>query len=258
MTGPPVFLVPHTHWDREGYLPFEGFRDKLVEMMDGLIELLDRDPRFAHFHLDGQTAMIDDYFEVRPEREGDIRRLARAGRISVGPWFTQMDEFLVSGESLIRNLEWGLARARDLAGEERMPKAGYLPDQFGHVGQMPQILRSHGIEHAVVWRGVPAAIDRSTFRWESPDGSRVLAEYLPFGYSLGASLSGCRDAGELMTALEQAMGLLEPMSVRDRLLVTVGSDHHVPPAQLGPLLEEVRRDNGVGASLGSINGFLNG
>jgi len=253
-----VVLVPHTHWDREWYLPFEAFRDKLVEMMDGLIELLDRDARFAHFHLDGQTAMIDDYPQVRPERERDIRRLAQAGRISVGPWFTQMDEFLVSGESLIRNLEWGLARARDLAGEVRMPLAGYLPDQFGHVGQMPQILRSHGIEHAVVWRGVPAAIDRTTFRWESPDGSWVLAEYLPFGYSLGASLSACQTADDLRTALDQAMGLLQPMSVRDSLLVTVGSDHHVPPAQLGPLLEEVRRDDDLDASIGSINGFLTG
>jgi alpha-mannosidase len=254
----PVFLVPHTHWDREWYLPFEAFREQLVAMMDGLIELLDRDPRFAHFHLDGQTAMIDDYLEVRPDREADLRRLARAGRISIGPWFTQMDEFLVSGESLIRNLEWGLARARDLAGEGRMPMAGYLPDQFGHIGQMPQILRSLGIGHAVVWRGVPATIDRTTFKWESPDGSWVLAEYLPFGYSVGASLSACRDAEELTTALGQAVSLLEPMCVRDRLLITVGSDHHVPPASLAPLLEQVRRDDAIDAAIGSISGFLDG
>jgi len=149
--------------------------------VDGLIELLDGDPRFAHFHLDGQAAMIDDYLAVRPEREADVRRLARAGRISVGPWFTQMDEFLASGESLIRNLEWGLARARDLAGAEPADAIGYLPDQFGHVGQMPQILSNAGARRAVVWRGVPSAIDRTTFMWESPDGSSVIAEYLAFG-----------------------------------------------------------------------------
>src|SRR5438067_19134 len=133
-----LFLVPHTHWDREWYLPFEAFRERLVEMMDGLIELLDHEPRFAHFHLDGQTAMIRDYLDVRPEREPDIQRLARAGKLSVGPWFTQMDEFLVSGESLVRNLEWGLADTRDLAGLEPTEAIGYLPDQFGHVAQMPQ------------------------------------------------------------------------------------------------------------------------
>src|SRR5919201_1579494 len=100
-----VFLVPLTHWDREWYEPFEGFLARLIQMMDTLIELAGADPPLAHFHLDGQTAMIDDYLAVRPERREDIERLAREGRISVGPWFTQMDEFLTSGESMIRNLE---------------------------------------------------------------------------------------------------------------------------------------------------------
>src|SRR5207237_964587 len=193
------------------------------------IDLLDRDPRFVHFHLDGQTAMIDDYLEVRPEREADIRRLARDGRISVGPWFTQMDEFLVSGESLIRNLEWGLARARDLAGATPADAIGYLPDQFGHVGQMPQILSNAGGHRAVVWRGVPSAIDRTTFRWEAPDGSSVVAEYLAFGYSLGAFIGRCETLEELGGALDQARSTLEPYAVRDRLLMTVATDPGSPP-----------------------------
>src|SRR5204863_5640567 len=110
---------------------------------DALIATLDAEDGFAHFHLDGQMAMVDDYLEVRPEREPDVRRLASEGRISLGPWYTQMDEFLVSGESLVRNLETGLRRARELG---RPLLVGYLPDQFGHVGQMPQILRMAGIE----------------------------------------------------------------------------------------------------------------
>ena len=69
-----ITLVPHTHWDREWYAPFDEFRERLVAMMDTLIEL--GNAGFPHFHLDGQTAMIDDYLAVRPEREADIRRLA--------------------------------------------------------------------------------------------------------------------------------------------------------------------------------------
>ena len=53
---------------------------------------------------------------------------------------------------------------------------------------MPQILRQAGIDTAVVWRGVPAAIDSHSFEWESPDGSSVRAEYLPYGYGNGAYL----------------------------------------------------------------------
>jgi alpha-mannosidase len=249
-----IFVVPHTHWDREWYAPFDEFLERLVEMMDTLIEVLDSEPGFSHFHLDGQAAMIDDYLAVRPEREPDVRRLARAGRISVGPWFTQMDEFLVSGESLVRNLEWGIARARDLAG--RMPPAGYLPDQFGHIGQMPQILRGAGIERAVVWRGVPASIDKTAFWWDSPDGSRVLAEYLAHGYFVGWWLSQSKDAEELSGHLAGAVQQLESMSARDRLLVTVGSDHHVPAAKLPPLLEEVNLTAEVPARMASLADYL--
>jgi hypothetical protein len=249
-----VWLVPHTHWDREWYLPFEGFLARLVEMMDGLIELLDREPRFAHFHLDGQAAMIDDYLAVRPQREADVRRLAGEGRLSVGPWFTQMDEFLVSGESLIRNLEWGLARSRQFGAQP--PSAGYLPDQFGHVGQMPQILRAFGIGRAVVWRGVPSAIDRTAFWWEAPDGSRVLAEYLAFGYGLGLRLGRAEDEESLAQELRRAVDLLKPISPRDRLLVTVGSDHEGPAAKLPPVLEAAGLRAGVRPRIGSIAEYL--
>jgi hypothetical protein len=212
VTPTRVFLVPLTHWDREWYEPFEGFLARLVEMMDHLLELADANPPLAHFHLDGQSAMIDDYLALRPERKGDIEWLAREGRISVGPWFTQMDEFLTSGESMIRNLEWGTARARGL-GTEPVP-AGYLPDQFGHIGQMPQILANAGIDKAVVWRGVPSAIDKTAFWWESPDGSRVLAEYLVFGYGFGGWLYQAENADELSGYLAKAIEMLAPSSRR--------------------------------------------
>ncbi len=257
-----VVLVPHTHWDREWYQPFPEFLERLVGMMDHLIEVLDRDERFAHFHLDGQVAMIDDYLDVRPDREADIRRLAAAGRFSVGPWYTQMDEFLVSGESHIRNLERGTARARDLAGGDVPvdgPPFGYLPDQFGHIGQMPQILRNFGIERAVVWRGVPLAVDRTAFRWESPDGSAVLTEYLVFGYSLGWEFAHRHDAAGIAEALRNAAGWVRPMAARpDRILVTVGSDHAIPQAELAPLLDEAAAIAGIGARFGSIASFLDG
>jgi alpha-mannosidase len=250
---PEIVLVPHTHWDREWYQPFDAFLARLVEMMDGLIDTLDREPGFAHFHLDGQVAMVDDYLAVRPEREADLRRLAAAGRLSLGPWYTQMDEFLVSGESLLRNLETGLARARELGGGLEV---GYLPDQFGHVGQMPQILRSAGIERAVVWRGVPSAVGRTTFRWEAPDGSRVVTEYLAFGYGLGWYLNHARDAPDLAEQLRNAVGLLRPLSARRRLLVTVGGDHQIAQSGLPPLLEEVRRTTEVRARIGGLDEYL--
>ena len=101
----------------------------------------------------------------------------------MGPWYILMDEFLVSGETIVRNLQMGIKRGAAFGGAMEV---GYLPDMFGHIAQMPQILAQAGLEHAVVWRGVPSSITKTGFWWEAPDGSTVRAEYLPVGYSNGA------------------------------------------------------------------------
>src|ERR1700686_952490 len=110
--GPiPVAIVPHTHWDREWYSPFQVFRVRLVHLLDALLPLLERDLSYARFLLDGQTAVIDDYLAVRPEAGPRLARLAASGRLQVGPWMILMDEFMVSGETIVRNLQLGMGRA---------------------------------------------------------------------------------------------------------------------------------------------------
>ncbi|MDG0810244.1 glycoside hydrolase family 38 N-terminal domain-containing protein [Cohnella rhizosphaerae] len=101
-----IHLVSHTHWDREWYLPFETFRFRLVGLIDRLLDTMERQPGYR-FHLDGQTIVLEDYLELRPERRDALKRLVSEGRLSIGPWYVLMDEFLVSGESILRNLEEG-------------------------------------------------------------------------------------------------------------------------------------------------------
>ena len=137
MTTRRIAIVPHTHWDREWYESYQEFRLNLVDMIDTLVPLLESDPSYPYFMLDGQMAVIDDYLEVRPEAEPRLRALAAAGRISMGPWYILMDEFLSSGETIIRNLQMGILRAASFGGAMDV---GYLPDMFGHIAQMPQIL----------------------------------------------------------------------------------------------------------------------
>ena len=131
---------------------------RLVKLLDALLPMLETDLSYARFLLDGQTAILDDYLEVRPEAADTLRRLAASGRISLGPWMVQMDEFMVSGETMVRDLQFGLAQAAQYGGA--MP-IGYLPDIFGHIAQMPQLLRLVGIDHAVAWRGIPASVDKT-------------------------------------------------------------------------------------------------
>src|SRR3546814_2013031 len=98
-------IVPHTPWDREWYLPFQTFRLRLVELLDTLLPRLEADPSYAHFLLDGQMAVVDDYLEIHPDAEERLRALATTGRVAMGPWYALPDEFLVSGETLVRNEE---------------------------------------------------------------------------------------------------------------------------------------------------------
>jgi len=227
-----VSIVPHTHWDREWYEPFQTFRLRLVNLLDGLLDLLERDPSYSTFLLDGQMAVVDDYLEVRPEAEDRIRALAGAGRLTMGPWYILLDEFLVSAETIVRDLQMGFSKGASFGG---VMEVGYLPDMFGHVAQMPQILCLAGLEHAVVWRGVPSVVDRSAFDWEALDGSTVRAEYLVVGYGNGASIPD--DAKALVRRIadhekEVSSFLLDGMLFMD------GTDHQEPQPWLGRVVAE--------------------
>jgi alpha-mannosidase len=229
-----VAVVPHTHWDREWYASFQTFRLRLVDALDAFLPAFEADPSCARFLLDGQMALVDDYLAVRPEAEARLRRLAAGGRVAMGPWYVLPDEFLVSGETLIRNLQKGLDRAAGFGGAMTI---GYLPDMFGHVAQMPQLLALSGFEHAVVWRGVPSGVDRTAFRWAAPDGSVVRAEYLRHGYGNGAAVPD--DAKALVRRVaDHERELRAALRPDDPILWMNGTDHQLPPAWLGRVVAE--------------------
>jgi hypothetical protein len=235
-----IAVVPHTHWDREWYDPFQTFRMKLVHLVDDLLDLLERDSSYRHFLLDGQMAVVDDYLAIRPEHEDRLRALAASGRLAMGPWTILMDEFLVSGETIVRNLQEGMARGAAFGG---VMEVGYLPDMFGHVAQMPQILTQAGLHHAVVWRGVPSSVDRTAFTWTAPDGSTVRAEYLVAGYGNGAALPD--DAKALVRRLQaQVEEFGDFLRSDDPLLVMNGTDHLRPQPHLGRVVAEANQIQG--------------
>ncbi|HSA57575.1 MAG TPA: hypothetical protein VLE53_17815, partial [Gemmatimonadaceae bacterium] len=134
-----VHLVAHTHWDREWYQPFEVFRIRLARAVERICDVLEADPRFTSFTLDGQAVILEDVVELRPDLEPRLRRLIAAGRLEVGPSFVLPDEFLASPEALVRNLLLGRTVCERFGA--RPMAVGYMPDPFGHVAQMPQILR---------------------------------------------------------------------------------------------------------------------
>lgn len=217
-----IHVISHTHWDREWYLTFQQFRLRLVHLIDKLLDILDEDPEFRHFMLDGQTIVLDDYLQVRPEKEAALREHIQAGRILVGPWHILSDMFLVSPEAQIRNLLQGARTARRFG--PTMP-IGYSPDPFGNHGQVPQMLRGFGLETACLWRGVadlPAEL-----WWDSPDGSRVLLAYLRDGYGNGANLPVHNAELFRDQLVLRADKLAAHSAVADHLIM-LGTDHMEP------------------------------
>ncbi|MEW6716422.1 MAG: glycoside hydrolase family 38 C-terminal domain-containing protein [Chloroflexota bacterium] len=234
-----LHLVSHTHWDREWYLPFQQFRLKLVRLIDALLTTLETNPEYRHFLLDGQTIVLDDYLHFRPENEPRIKKHIVTGRLSIGPWYILPDEFLVSPEATIRNLLQGERTSRHFG---RKMQIGYLPDPFGHIGQMPQILLGFDIHSAVFRRGL--STEPCELWWEGPDGSRVFVSYLRDGYD-NASHLPTHDPAQFADKVCQLRDSLLPYTATPHILLMQGTDHmeHRPDTTqcieyTNPLLEE--------------------
>jgi alpha-mannosidase len=233
MTMLDIHVVSHTHWDREWYLTYEQFRFRLVALVDRLLDLLDEDPAYKYFHLDGQTIVLEDYLEIRPEQEPRLRKAIETGRILIGPWYVMPDEFLVSGESLVRNLLRGHRISREFG--TPMP-VGYLPDLFGHVGQMPQIWRQFGLDNTILWRGFGGA--HAEYWWEAPDGSRLLMMHLPpEGYCNATRIVFDPDA--MMARAKEKVEFERARTRTGQALLMNGVDHVEPHTAIPSLVERL-------------------
>lgn len=241
----PLSVYYHTHWDREWYLPFRSYQVRLAEVVDEILDRLEKNI-LPCFMLDGQTVVLDDYLELRPENRGRLQRLIADGRLSIGPWFVMPDEFLVGGESLIRNLMLGL-RESHAWGCHRF--TGYLPDTFGHSADIPTILKHVGLDSTVVWRGVNPA--KSIFQWKSPSGAAVNALHLTDGYFQMMLHDWEATEPQQMAALSGLVDKLEQASpVAGLALLPIGGDHLAPVTATGhqrlktkyPTLQETTPD----------------
>ena len=239
-----AFVVSHTHWDREWYQTFGEFRVDMDRAFRAVFADLEAG-RLDHFVLDGQAILLDDYLAVRPGERKRIRDLVLAGRLAVGPWYILPDEFLVSGEATVRNLILGHRAASDLGGVQ---KVGYMPDSFGHVAQVPQLLRGVGIDSFIYTRGNGDEIDRLgwEFAWRAPDGSEVLAINQVRGYCNAGGL-GMHEIWHAHTprdvdpdrAVAQVREIFAAHAERARsdvVLLNNGCDHFPPPRDLDRLL----------------------
>lgn len=181
-----IHVIPHSHWDREWYFTTSRSKVYLMKDLGDVLNTLENDPEFKYFMVDAQGSLLDDYIKWRPQDKERISKLVNEGRLVIGPWYTQTDQLVISGESIVRNMYYGMKRCESFG---KYMNVGYVPDSFGQSGNMPQIYRQFGIEDTLFWRGVSDDMVKHTdYNWRGDDGSVVFTTQIPFGYYIGGNI----------------------------------------------------------------------
>jgi len=233
-----VHIVPHMHWDREWYFSTEESRILLVNNMEEILEMLETNPDYPYYVLDGQTSILEDYFAVKPENKERFKKLVQEGKLIIGPWYTQTDEMVVGGESIVRNLLYGIKDSEEFGSPMMI---GYLPDSFGQSSQMPQILNGFDIKYSIFWRGTSErhGTDKTEFYWESDDGSKVLVQLFPLGYAIGKYLP--EDEEELKKRMDKYFTVLDRGATTENIVLPNGHDQMPIQKNIFSIIEKLQR-----------------
>lgn len=213
-----IHVIQHTHWDFEWYFTRNEAMVQFVYHMDEVFRALENQA-VDYYLLDGQMSILDDYLDAYPEQKEEVIKWVKAKRLLIGPWYTQTDELIVSGEAIVRNLDLGINLANELGGSQ---KIGYLPDSFGQGVDMPKIYNGMGIKHAVFWRGLPKEkTSNREFNWQAEDGSKVIVVNIKDGYFVGGELIYNDDIHDLMSRT------LDGVTLKDAVLPVGGDQRYV-------------------------------
>ncbi|EGP4840955.1 TPA: alpha-mannosidase [Enterococcus faecium] len=228
-----VYIISHSHWDREWYMAYEQHHMRLIELIDDLLELFEVDPSFNSFHLDGQTIILDDYLQVRPEKRQAIQQAINEGKLRIGPFYILQDDFLISSESNVRNMLIGMEESRKWGTPVML---GYFPDTFGNMGQTPQLMKQAGISAAAFGRGVkPIGFDNQVLEaenyssqysemwWKGPDQTAIFGLLFANWYSNGNEIPVEKEAA--LAFWKQKLVDAEQYASTNHLLMMNGVDH---------------------------------
>ncbi|OIU69777.1 glycoside hydrolase family 38 C-terminal domain-containing protein [Rossellomorea aquimaris] len=236
-----VYVVPHSHWDREWYFTIEDSNVLLAENLDHLLDVLERDEDYTGYVFDAQSSVVEEYLKVRQENLDRLKQLVEAKRIFIGPWYTQTDSLLVNKESIIRNLLYGTKISGSFG---HSMNCGYLPDIFGQNQYLPSIFKGFGIDNSVLQRGIYTDQLKGdlNFTWKSPDGETVDANNIYFGYGPGKFLEASEEYKEerLFPILEK---LAEMNANTDNLLLPAGGDQVLVREHFPETIKKLNEDS---------------
>ncbi|MGL4402605.1 MAG: glycoside hydrolase family 38 C-terminal domain-containing protein [Fusobacteriaceae bacterium] len=232
-----VYVVPHSHWDREWYFNLEDSNILLGENLTHLIIFLENHEKFSSYSFDAQASILDEYMKIYPQNFERLSALIREKRIFVGPWYTQTDSLLVNKESVIRNLLYGITICEKFG---HSMNVGYLPDIFGQNQYLPSIFRGFNIKSSILQRGIynDQLCENLNFNWVSPDGEKITTNNIFLGYGPGKFLESSDEyiKEKLLPMLEKLAKLNRDS---DNLLLPAGGDQVLIREEFPKIIEEL-------------------
>ncbi len=238
-------IISHTHWDREWYLNSKYTNKWLIPFFDSLFAMFEKEANYI-FVLDGQMAMVEDYFEELDKEKYNltlykrkIRKYVEQGRLFIGPYYLQPDWQLLSDEALVRNLLYGQMIAKEFGGSMNV---GWMLDNFGQISQTTQIHAGFKLKGLFVWRGVEMDPEdvQSEFLWKSPDGTSLPSIYLLDSYRNVMRLAEHNDI--MKDRVHDEVTKLAPFATTSNLLLMNGYDQEMVPDDIQPYIADGKMD----------------
>ncbi|WP_314060775.1 glycoside hydrolase family 38 C-terminal domain-containing protein [uncultured Vagococcus sp.] len=237
MSKKRIHIVPHTHWDKEWYFTASRSKVYLMRQVQEILEVLSTNPSYTSYLLDGQTSLVEDYLRYYPNDKAKISEMIRTKRLLTGPWYTQTDQLVISPESIVRNLYYGIKGAQKLG---HSMTVAYVPDAFGQGANMPQIYQQFGIDSFLFWRGIADdRLDQLEFIWEGADGTQVLANQMYFAYYYGLNMP--QDSETLPDYIDSVMTPLEARSTSQALYFPCGGDQSPVQRNLVEVVDQMNQ-----------------
>jgi alpha-mannosidase len=163
-----IQVIGHAHMDMNWLWTYSETMQMCNDNLRQVVAFMKEYPDYTM--LQSQAAVYNFVEMVDPPLFDQVKKYVSEGRLELaGGMWTEGDMNMSSGEAITRSFLLGQRYFQSRFG--RMANIGWLPDNFGHISQMPQILKLAGCDYFYFHRCKPYL---GTFWWIAPDSSRVL------------------------------------------------------------------------------------
>jgi alpha-mannosidase len=170
-----ISLIGHTHIDVAWLWQLKDTVRKCGHSFTNILRLMEEFPEFTFAC--SQLQLMDYTKTYYPEVFEQIKKRVKEGRWEiVGPMWVESDCNMTSGESLIRQIIYGIKFSKKEFGTRS--DIAWLPDTFGFQPNIPQILKKSGTDYLYTYKLHWQSENRfpyGMFKWQGIDGSEVLS-----------------------------------------------------------------------------------